>query len=71
MLAEEQAAADYAEARDESRHSLLGTRGNARQWQRVKPDPRRMPSPDLDCEKVPTWDHRVLQATPLRASTCA
>jgi hypothetical protein len=70
MLAEEQAAA-YAEATDRCRDSLLRARDNARQWQRVKPDPETNPLADLDCEKTPTWDHRVPQATPLQASTCA
>ena len=70
MLTQEQAAADYADATDGCRRSLLSTRDNARQWQRVKPDPETNPLAGLDCEKVPTWDHRVPQATPLRASTC-
>jgi hypothetical protein len=71
MLTEEQAASAYELATDGCRHSSLGTRDNARQWQRTKPDPETNPLADLDCEKVPTWDHRVSQATPLRASTCA
>jgi hypothetical protein len=71
MVTQGQAAADYADAIDGCRHSLLGTRDNARQWQRVKPDPETNPLADLDCEKVPTWHQPVPQATPLRASTCA
>ncbi len=71
MLTEEQASADYADAKDRCRRSLVGTRDNARQRQRVKPDPETNPLAGLDCEKVPTWDQRVPQATPLRASTCA
>jgi hypothetical protein len=71
MLTEEQAAADYADATDGCRLSVLGTRDKAQGWQRVKPDPETNPLADLDCEKVPTSDHRVSQATPLRASTCA
>ena len=71
MLTEEQAAAAYQEATDGCRHSLVSTRDNARQWQRVKPDPETNPLADMDCEKVPTRDQRVPQATLLRASTCA
>jgi hypothetical protein len=71
MLTEEQAASTYELATDGCRHSLPGTRDNARQWQRVKPDPETNPLADLDCEKVPTWDHRVSHATPLRANMCA
>jgi hypothetical protein len=51
MLTEEQAAADYADATDGCRHSLVGTRDNARQWQRVKPDPETNPLAELDWEK--------------------
>ena len=50
---------------------VIGTRDNAPQWQRTKPDPETNPLADLDCEKVPTWDQQTVQATPLRASTCA
>lgn len=71
MLTEEQAAADYADATGGCSHSLVGTLDNARQCQRIKPDPETNPLADLDCEKVPTWDQRVPQATPLRASTGA
>ena len=56
MLTEEQASADYADAKDRCRRSLVGTRDNARQRQRVKPDPETNPLAGLDCEKVPTWD---------------
>ena len=70
MLTEEQAAA-YAEATDGCRDSLLRARDNARQSQRVKPDPETNPLADLDCEKVPTWDQHMPHATPLRASMCA
>lgn len=71
MSTKEQAANAYALATDGCRRSVIGTRDNAPQWQRVKPDPETNPLVDLDCEKVQTWDHRVSQATPLRASTCA
>jgi hypothetical protein len=71
MLTEEQASADYADAKDRCRRSLVGMRDNARQSQRVKPDPETNPLADLDCEKVPTWDQHMPHATPLRASTCA
>ena len=49
MLTEEQAASAYEQATDGCRHSLLGTRDNARQWQRVKPDPETNRLADLDC----------------------
>lgn len=71
MLTEEQAASAYEQATDGCRPSLLGTLDNARQWQRVKPDPETDPLADLDCEKLPTWDQPVPQAIPLRVSTCA
>lgn len=71
MLAEEQAASAYELATDGCRPSLVGKRDNARQWQRVKPDPETNPLADLDWEKEATWDQPVPQATPLRASTCA
>ena len=71
MLTEEQAAAYYADSTDGCRPSLVGKRDNAQKSQRVKPDPETNLLVDLDCEKVPTWDQRVPQATPLRASTCA
>ena len=64
MLTEEEAAAAYAEATDGRRDSLPRTRDNARQWQRVKPDPETNPLADLDCEKVPTWDEPQI-TTPL------
>jgi len=57
MLTEEQAADAYAEATDSTRstrYSVRATRENARQWQRVKPDPETNPFADLDTEKVPT-----------------
>jgi hypothetical protein len=71
VLTEEQAAADYADATDGCRRSVIGTRDDAPQWQRTKPDPETNPLADLDCEKVPTCDQGVPRATPLRASTCA
>jgi len=61
----------YAEATDSTRHLVRATRDNARQWQRVKPDPETNALADLDCEKMPRWDEQTVQATPLRASTCA
>jgi hypothetical protein len=63
MLTEEAAAA-YEEATDGCRHSSVGTRDNARHWQRVKPDEEAHPLADLDCEKVPTWDELQI-TTPL------
>jgi hypothetical protein len=71
MLTEEQAAAAYAETTDGCRPSALGTRDNARQWRRVKPDPETNPLADLDSEKVPTRDEPSQQVIALRASTCA
>jgi hypothetical protein len=38
LITEEEAAA-YEEATDGCRHSSVGTRNNARQWQRVKAGP--------------------------------
>lgn len=64
MLTEEQAASAYAEATDGCRPSLVGTRNNARQWQRTKPDPETNPLADLDCEKEPTWNEPLV-TTPL------
>ncbi len=51
LITEEQAAIAYEEATDGCRHSLLGTRANAQEWQRVKPDPETNPLADLDCER--------------------
>ena len=70
MLAEEEAAA-YEETTDGCRHSSVGTRDTARQWQRVKPDKEVHPLAELDWEKEPTWNELMPQATPLRASACA
>jgi hypothetical protein len=64
MLTEEQAANAYALATDGCRRSVLGTRDNAPQWQRVKPDPETNPLAGLDCENVPIWDQGVPRATP-------
>jgi hypothetical protein len=65
MLAEEQAATAYAEATDGCRHSLLGTRKNVRQWQRVKPDEESHVLSELDFEEGAIWDDLVL-TTPER-----
>jgi hypothetical protein len=54
MLTEEQASADYADAKDRCPHSLLGTRDNARQWQRVKPDEESHVLSELDIEEGAT-----------------
>lgn len=70
VLTEEQAADAYAEATDGCRY-LFPPGSDFRPRLRVKPDPETNPLADLDCEKVPTWDQRVPQATPLRASMCA
>jgi hypothetical protein len=50
MLTDEQAASGYEQATDGYRHSLLGARDNARQWQRVKPDEELHPLAELDYE---------------------
>jgi hypothetical protein len=50
MLTEEQAASAYELATDGCRRSVIGTRDNAPQWQRVKPDPETNPLADLDRE---------------------
>ena len=53
MPIEEQANAS-AEATDGCRPSLVGTRNNARQWQRVEPDEEANPLAGFDWEKEPT-----------------
>ena len=60
MLTEEQASSAYEQATDGCRHSLLGTRDNARQWQRVKPDEESHVLSELDFEEGATWDDLVL-----------
>jgi hypothetical protein len=71
MLTEEQAAAAYELATDGCRPSALGSRDNAQESQRVKPDEESNPLAGVDWEKEATWDQRVPQATLLRASTYA
>ena len=71
MSRNEDVAHTYAEATDGCRYLIPPASHIVRQARRVKPDPETNPLADLDCEKVPTWDQRVPQATPLRASTCA
>lgn len=53
-ITKEDGAAAYAEATDSTRHLVRVTRDNARQWQRVKPDPETHPLAELDYEKEPT-----------------
>ena len=60
MLALEQAASAYEQATDGCRPSLVGTRNNARQWQRVKPDEESHVLSELDFEEGATWDDLVL-----------
>jgi hypothetical protein len=55
MPTEEQAASAYEQATDGCRPSVLGTRDDARQWSRVKPDEELHPLAELDYEKEPTW----------------
>jgi len=50
LITEEQAAA-YEAVTDGSRHTLVGTRDNARQWQRVKPDEESHVLSELDFEE--------------------
>ncbi len=64
MLTEEQAASAYEQATDGCRPSALGTRDNARQWQRVKPDEETHSLAELDYEKEPTWNEPPV-TTPL------
>ena len=66
MLTEEQASADYADAKDRCRLSALGDRDNAHQSRRVKPDPETNPLADLDCEKEPTWSEPLVTTPPPR-----
>ncbi|MGA8149365.1 MAG: hypothetical protein WB952_00190 [Terriglobales bacterium] len=65
MLAEERAAADYADATDGCRRSVIGKQDNAPQWQRVKPDEESHVLSELDFEEGVTWDDLVL-TTPER-----
>jgi hypothetical protein len=44
---------------------LVGTRDNARQWQRVKPDEESHVLSELDFEEGATWDDLVI-TTPRR-----
>jgi hypothetical protein len=44
----------YREMTDSTRHLVRWTRDNARQDQRVKPDPETNPLAELDFEKEPT-----------------
>jgi hypothetical protein len=53
MLTEEQRADAYREMTDSTRHLVRWTRDNARQEQRVKPDPETNPLAELDFEKEP------------------
>ena len=45
-----------AKCDDGCRPSLLGTRDNARQWSRVKPDEELHPLAELDDKDFATWD---------------
>jgi hypothetical protein len=51
MLTEEQAASAYEQATDGCRRSVIGTRDNAPQWQRVKPDEESHVLSELDFEE--------------------
>jgi hypothetical protein len=64
MLAEEDRADANREMTDVTRHLVRVTRDNARQWQRVKPDPEVHPLAGLDWEKEPMWDEPLV-TTPL------
>jgi len=63
MLTEEQAAIAYEEATDGCR-SVFGTRDNAPQWRRVKPDLETHPQSEFDYEEGATWDEPLV-TTPL------
>ena len=52
LITEEQAAIAYEEATDGCRRSVLGTRDNAGQWQRFKPDEETNPLAGFDCDDV-------------------
>jgi hypothetical protein len=54
MLTEEQRAGAYREMTDSTRHLVRCTRADARQEQRIKPDPGTHPLAKLDFEKEPT-----------------
>lgn len=60
MLTEEQAASAYEQATDGCRRSVIGTRDNAPQWQRVKPDEESHVLSELDFEEGVTWDYLAL-----------
>jgi hypothetical protein len=64
MLTEEQAASAYEQATDGCRRSVIGTRDNAPQWQRVKPDEEFHPLAELDFEEGATWDDLALTTPP-------
>lgn len=64
MVTEEQAASAYEQATDGCRRSLLRTRDNARQWQRVKPDEESHVLSELDFEEGATWNEPLV-TTPL------
>ena len=59
MLTEEQAAIAYEEATDGCR-SVFGTRDNAPQWRRVKPDLETHPQSEFDYEEGATWDEPLV-----------
>ena len=54
MITEEKNADAYRAMTDSTRHLVRWTRDNARQEQRVKPDPETNPLAELDYEKEPT-----------------
>ena len=54
MITEEKNADAYRAMTDSTRHLVRWTRDNARQWQRIKPDPETHPEAELDFEQEPT-----------------
>jgi hypothetical protein len=71
MLTEEDRADAYRQMTDSTRHLLRVARDDARQWQRVKPDPEVHPLAGFDCEKEPTRVSQPAQPTLQRACTSA
>ena len=49
----------YSKATDSTGRLVRWTRDNARQWQRIKPDPETHPEAELDYEKEPTRGRAV------------
>jgi hypothetical protein len=61
----QQAASAYEQATDGCRRSVISTRHNAPQWQRVKPDQEVNPLAEFDHEEGATWNEPLV-TTPRR-----